>query len=105
MADGSVFTGRQALQNKLIDELGGEAEALKWLKGKGLDDKLEVVEWKPAPQGVTSLLPGMSAKLMERALGLPPGTGSQVQEGLEKHMFLDGLLSLWHVDLNAVAGK
>ena len=105
LADGSVFTGRQALQNKLIDELGGEAEALKWLKGKGLDDKLEVVEWKPAPQGVTSLLPGMSAKLMERALGLPPGTGSQVQEGLEKHMFLDGLLSLWHVDLNAVAGK
>jgi protease IV len=105
LADGSVFTGRQALQNKLIDELGGEAEALKWLKGKGLNEKLDVIEWKPAPQGVTGFLPGMSARVMEKALGLPAGAGAQVQEGLEKHMFLDGLLSLWHVDLNAAAGQ
>jgi protease IV len=105
LADGSVFTGRQALQNKLIDELGGEAEARKWLTGKGLDEKLEIVEWKPAPQGVTGFLPGMSAKLVENAFGLSAGTGAQVREGLEKHMFLDGLLSLWHVDLSASAGK
>jgi protease IV len=105
LADGSVFTGRQALQNKLIDEIGGEAEALKWLKGKGIDEKLEVVEWKPADKGVTGLLPGMSAQLMEKALGIPAGTGANLQEGLEKHMFLDGLLSLWHVDLSAAAGK
>ena len=105
LADGSVFTGRQAVQNKLIDALGGEAEAIKWLNGKGLDEKLKVVEWKPAPQGVTGFLPGMSAQLMEKAFGLPTGTGAQVQEGLEKHMFLDGLLSLWHVDLMTAAGQ
>jgi protease IV len=105
LANGSVFTGRQAVQNKLIDALGGEAEAIKWLNGKGLDEKLEVIEWKPAPQGVTSFLPGMSAQLVEKALGLPAGTSAQVQEDLEKHMFLDGLLSLWHVDLNTSAGQ
>jgi protease IV len=105
LADGSVFTGRQALQNKLIDELGGEAEARKWLTDKGLDEKLEVIEWQPADRGVAGFLPGMSAQLMEKVLGIPAGTGAQLQEGLEKHMFLDGLLSLWHVDLNAVAGK
>jgi protease IV len=105
LADGSVFTGRQALQNKLIDELGGEAEARNWLTGKGLDEKLEVIEWKPVDKGVTAFLPGMSARLMEKVLGIPPGSGAQLQEGLEKHMFLDGLLSLWHVDLNAAAGK
>ena len=105
LADGSVFTGRQALQNKLIDAIGGEAEALKWLNGKGLDEKLEVIEWKPDVPGVSGFLPGMSAQLMEKMFGVPAGTGAQVQEGLEKHMFLDGLLSLWHVDLNAAAGK
>jgi protease IV len=105
LADGSVFTGRQALQNKLIDELGGEAEALKWLSGKGLDEKLEVIEWKRPESGVSGLLPGMSARLMEKAFGIPAGSGAELREGLEKHMFLDGLLSLWHVDLNAAAGK
>lgn len=105
LADGSVFTGRQALENRLIDEIGGETEALAWLTGKGLDEKLEVVEWKPPEKGVTGLLPGMSAKLLERAFGLSLGVVGQVQEGIEKHMFLDGLLSLWHVDLNAAAGQ
>ena len=38
LADGSVFTGRQALANKLIDSLGGEEMALEWLKTKGVDD-------------------------------------------------------------------
>ena len=105
LADGSVFTGRQALQNRLIDEIGGEAEAIKWLNGKGIDEKLEVIEWKPAENGVAGFLPGMSAQILEKAFGLPAGSGAQVQEGLEKHMFLDGLLSLWHVDLSAVAGQ
>ncbi len=105
LADGSVFTGRQALKNKLIDELGGEAEALKWLTGKGVDEKLEVIEWKPDDKGVSGFLPSVSAQLMEKAFGIPAGTGAKLQEGLDKHMFLDGLLSLWHVDLNAAAGK
>jgi protease IV len=105
LADGSVFTGRQALQNRLIDEIGGEAEALKWLTGKGVDEKLEIIEWKPADKGVTGFLPGLSAQLMERAFGIPAGAAANLQEGLEKHMFLDGLLSLWHVDLSTAAGK
>ena len=37
LADGSIFTGRQALANKLIDELGGEDEAIAWLATKGVD--------------------------------------------------------------------
>ena len=36
LADGSVFTGRQALQHKLIDALGGEREAVEWLATKGV---------------------------------------------------------------------
>jgi protease-4 len=105
LADGSVFTGRQALQNKLIDEIGGEPEALAWLRGKGLGEKLEVIEWKPSESRVAGLLSGMPGQLLEKSIGLPAGTGAQVQEGLEKHMFLDGLLSLWHVDLSAAAGQ
>ena len=35
LADGSVFTGRQALANKLVDSLGGEKEAIAWLRHQG----------------------------------------------------------------------
>lgn len=105
LADGSVFTGRQALQNKLIDELGGEEESLAWLQQKGVDKALDVMEWKPVPQSVGGFLPGFSAKILETAFGIPAQSSAHLQEGLEKHMFLDGLLSLWHVDLIPAKGE
>ena len=46
LADGSIFTGRQAVANRLIDAVGGESEAIGWLATKGVDAKLKVVEWK-----------------------------------------------------------
>ena len=39
LADGSIFTGRQALTNKLVDALGGEREAIDWLATKGVDQE------------------------------------------------------------------
>lgn len=40
VANGGVFSGRQALRSGLIDEIGGEPEALAWLesRGEGLGD-------------------------------------------------------------------
>lgn len=47
VANGGVFSGRQALESGLIDEIGGEPEALAWLESRetGLGD-LPVREWK-----------------------------------------------------------
>jgi ClpP class serine protease len=42
VADGSIFTGRQALERKLVDELGGEEQAVEWLATKGVDGELSV---------------------------------------------------------------
>src|SRR3989440_5558441 len=43
VADGRVFTGRQALDLKLVDELGNEKSAIAWLaKQKGIDATLPV---------------------------------------------------------------
>lgn len=43
VTDGRVFTGRQAVENKLIDAIGGEQEALAWLReAKALDEELPV---------------------------------------------------------------
>ncbi|MBL8580953.1 MAG: signal peptide peptidase SppA [Rhizobiaceae bacterium] len=104
LADGSIFTGRQALQNKLIDELGGEREAKAWLAGKGVDGKLEIVEWKKA-QSTASLFLGSSlADTVAGALGIGSGYGQLLREIGAERLFLDGLLSVWQPD-KAVLGN
>ncbi|MBE7182946.1 MAG: signal peptide peptidase SppA [Methylobacterium mesophilicum] len=92
LADGSIFTGRQALQRKLVDKLGGEDEAKAWLVEKGVSADLEVVEWKPRNQG-SFLLSAMGslmkiAGLSDSLIELSGRLGSD-------RMFLDGLVSVW----------
>ena len=94
LADGSVFTGRQALGNKLIDELGGEKEAVAWLRTKGVPTSLEVIEWKP--QKNQSWLFGSSIGKAASALGLAEGGEAILNRIGADRLFLDGLVSLWH---------
>jgi protease-4 len=95
VADGSIFTGRQALERKLVDSLGGEARAIEWLGEKGVDATLDVIEWKPARRG------GLFSPLTAAgALGALTGLdrlGSELsRKAGADGMFLDGLVSLWH---------
>jgi len=47
LADGRVFTGNQGLENGLIDQIGGEFEAIEWLKKeKGIPDSIKVIDYK-----------------------------------------------------------
>jgi len=95
LADGSIFTGRQALTNKLVDAVGGEDEAVAWLGTKGVDAKLRVVEWKSTRRG-SFFLPDSLAGLAAQALGLPQGNGDLLRELGADRLFLDGLVSVWH---------
>jgi protease-4 len=94
LADGSIFTGRQALQNKLVDELGGEGEAIGWLATKGVDGKLEVVEWK-AKDGGWFLSTEALAGVVSRLVGLSDPGAALLKELGGERLFLDGLLSVW----------
>ncbi|BCH20503.1 signal peptide peptidase SppA [Mesorhizobium sp. L-8-3] len=104
LADGSVFTGRQALTKKLVDALGGEEQAIKWLATKGVDAKLKVIEWKPKSKSASSFLfADAAARQLARLLGLPDYSADIVRELGGDRIFLDGLLSVWHPE-NAVSG-
>lgn len=52
VANGGVFTGRLAVENGLVDEIGGEPEAMAWLESRdaGLAD-LPVREWEVERDG------------------------------------------------------
>ncbi|MBT3360526.1 MAG: signal peptide peptidase SppA [Rhodospirillales bacterium] len=85
LADGRVFTGRQAKALGLIDALGGEPEARKWLK---------------ETHGVGESLPMRSVKV-EREDGvwrelLESSVGKTV---FSERLRLDGLISLWQPDM------
>jgi protease IV len=94
LADGRVYTGRQAVAAKLIDALGGEEVALEWLQTrKSVQKDLEVLDWvNPINVDPTGL--GFSvADTLIQLLGF---------DGLKRRVEsarLDGLLALWHPQL------
>jgi protease-4 len=99
LADGRVYTGRQALQEKLIDGVGGEDAAINWLATvKGIPEGTQIVDWK-TEDGFGSAGFGFSAlKGVLRGLGL-----DGLARGLDRAVAgggvqLDGLLSVWHPD-------
>ena len=94
LADGSIFTGRQAVQNKLIDALGGEAEAVEWLKTKGVDAELKVIEWKKKDDGGYLFATPRTRQIGTR-LGISDNNGELSRELGGDRIFLDGLVSVW----------
>lgn len=95
LADGSIFTGRQALQKKLVDELGGESEAIGWLSTKGVDGKLKVVEWEAEGSGGSFFFSEALAGAVGELIGLPGHGSALLKELGGERLFLDGLLSVW----------
>ncbi|MBZ9853847.1 signal peptide peptidase SppA [Mesorhizobium sp. CA13] len=96
LADGSIFTGRQGVANGLIDAVGGETEAIDWLATKGVDSKLNVVEWKNTERRGGFLLSKAMVRTIAGALGLPDYSGDIIHELGADRLFLDGLVSVWH---------
>jgi protease-4 len=97
LADGSIFTGRQALKVKLIDQLGGDKEIRDWLDTKGVAKSLPELEWKKKDDSSFFSLPTAVvyfARLMGIDTGLTPET--MRHWGGDK-LFLDGLVSVWQV--------
>ena len=100
VADGRVFTGRQAVALKLIDELGSEQAAVDWLaKEKNIDPKTPVRDFRMTPRfGDLPFLHVAMVKVFD-AVGL-----TAVARRLEdwgtmqaiERLNLDGLLALWH---------
>jgi protease-4 len=99
-ADGRVFTGRQAIDLKLADEIGRERDAIAWLaKTSNIDPKIPVRDWRLTPRfSELSFLHLGSAALLE-TIGLGAVAHRLESLGLlqaVEKLNLDGLLALWH---------
>lgn len=86
VADGRIVTGRQALALKLIDTVGGEAEAISWLEAeRQLAADLPVIDYAPPSDGGLFGLKRFLGDSARQVLGLGAAGG----------IALDGLVSLW----------
>lgn len=97
LADGSIFTGRQGLENGLVDALGGEAEIRAYLKTRGVADGLEIVDWTPPDETSGLLLGSGAASLLHQLLGAPVTISDEIDRLAGGKLFLDGLVSVWQV--------
>jgi len=103
VADGRVFTGRQGVSLKLIDELGDERTAIAWLaRTKSIDPNTPVRHYRLRDRlsalhflqiAVIATLDAMGLRSFARRIE-DWGT-VQAMERLN----LDGLLALWHPPL------
>jgi protease IV len=86
LADGRIYSGRGAVKNKLIDAIGGEQEAVKWLvEQKHIDKNLRIKDVKPVKDD------NLLAQITQSV------TGKFFQSS---SLSLDGLLAIWHPQLH-----
>ena len=98
LEDGAVFSGRDALTYKLIDEIGGEAEVVKYLEERRSVPKgLKIVDWKPSRDSDWSLI-RVATQALARITGI--SALDQIAHVLTEERLgslrLDGLVSVWH---------
>src|ERR1700687_1703106 len=100
VADGRVFTGRQAVDLKLIDGLGDEKAAIAWLVAeKKIKSDLPVRDYKLNPRlgALTFLRPAAAVTL--DALGLSSIARQVERAGVVQavdRLGLEGMLALWY---------
>jgi protease-4 len=98
LEQGRVFSGREALASKLVDELGGEGEAVKYLEEKrNIPKGLKVVDFRPKRESNWGLL-GLSVAALSRLIGI--GSAGDLGQLLASdetlgRLRLDGLVSVW----------
>src|SRR5580704_12314472 len=97
VADGRVFAGSQALSLKLIDGIGGEVEALAWLKSdKGIDTNLPIRDWTPRSRSWFERLAGEAAMGALAGLGLADTSEFlSAAGGSMRAQAMSGLLAMW----------
>ncbi len=100
VADGRVFTGRQAVGLKLIDQLGDEKAAVAWLVAeKNVKKDLPVRDYKLEPRfGDLTFLRAAVSMVLD-ACGLSAIARQVEQAGVAQavdRLSLDGMLALWH---------
>lgn len=103
LKDGRIFSGRKAMEHRLVDALGGEKVATAWLeKERQIPKDMKIIDWETSSQSGFGVARRLAA-FVGNAIGLSPEWVKSVillGEPVGNGVRLDGLLSLWHPQVN-----
>ncbi len=95
LTDGRIYSGRQAVELKLVDQIGDERAATSWLsKERNVPTGLKIVDWKPEQE--SSGLFGWLFQSMSGAFGISSEKILALVGQVTATLKLDGLVSVWH---------
>jgi protease-4 len=99
LTDGRIYSGRQAVAFKLVDEIGDEKAAIDWLtKERKVPKGLKVIDWKPESE--SSGLFGWLFQSLAGAFGISVEKIAGLVGQISATLKLDGLVSVWHPAAN-----
>jgi len=95
LTDGRIYSGRQAVELKLADQIGDEKAAMSWLsKERNVPSDLNIVEWTPTTE--SSGLFGWLFQSLAASIGLSAERIAGLAGQISTTLKLDGLVSVWH---------
>ncbi|AGA65295.1 hypothetical protein B488_13030 [Liberibacter crescens BT-1] len=96
LANGAVFTGRQAKALGLVDRLGGEEQVLEALHSLGVEKNLKIVEWSPSTSYSDLIYKKFMSSVMSSLIVL---SHDIILSTLKTYQYsplsLNGVLSIW----------
>jgi protease-4 len=95
LTEGRIYSGRQAVEFKLADEIGDEKAAVNWLtKQRKVPSGLKIVDWKPKEE--SSGLFGWLVQSVAGLIGVDAAHFAGIARQISATLKLDGLVSVWH---------
>ena len=95
LTEGRIYSGRQAVDYELVDQIGDERAALSWLaKERNVPAGLKVLQW--APQEESTGFFGWFVDSGAAIFGLSGSKIAAVLGQASATLELDGLVSVWH---------
>ena len=95
LTTGRIYSGRQAVDLKLADQIGDEKAAVSWLeKERKLAPGLKIVDWKPETESAG--LFGWLFQSLAAAIGVSGEAVASLVTQVSATLKLDGLVSVWH---------
>ncbi len=95
LTDGRIYSGRQAVELKLVDQIGDERAAMSWLTKEGkVPAGLKIVDWKPIQESAG--LFGWLFQSLAGSIGLSAERIAGIAGQISATLKLDGLVSVWH---------
>ncbi len=99
LTDGRIYSGRQAVKLKLVDQIGDERAAMRWLnEERDISKGLQIVEWEPKAESNDWY--GWLFESMAEKFGISGDGIAAVLGQASATLKLDGLVSVWHPAAN-----